>query len=341
MPVKVLIVDDSAIVRRILTQELGKDPDIEIVGSAPDPLVAADKIEQLHPQVLTLDVEMPRMDGITFLKGLMRHNPLPVIIVSSLTQKGSRLAIDALDYGAVEVIAKPGASYSVGDMTAELTEKIKAAATARIRPADHTPRPTRRPVASEALAETTNKVVAFGASTGGTQALQRILESLPPNFPGCVVVQHMPEGFTRSFAQRLNDVSSLDVMEAGGGESVIPGRVLLAPGNRHMMFRRSGARYFVEVRDGPRVNRVRPAVEVLFQGVAKFAGANALGVMLTGMGGDGAEGMLAMKKAGAKTIAQDEKSCVVFGMPKEAIGLGGVDHVVPLEKIPDFLVNLL
>lgn len=341
MSIRVLIVDDSAIVRKILSQELAKDGAITIVGTAPDPLVAADKIEQLRPDVITLDVEMPRMDGITFLRGLMRHNPLPVILVSSLTPKGSVLALEALELGAVEVVCKPGGAFSVGDMVEDLVGKIKAAAVAKIKGAESAPRGAQpRPVLS-ALAETTNKVVAMGASTGGTTALAYVLESLPRNFPGTVIVQHMPEGFTRSFAERLNGRSVIEVKEAEHNDSIIPGRALIAPGNKHMMVNRSGSRYFVEIKDGPRVQRQRPAVEVLFHAVARHVGSNAIGVIMTGMGADGAEGLLAMKNSGAATIAQNEESCVVFGMPKEAIQRGGVDQVVHLNNIPEAIINLL
>jgi two-component system chemotaxis response regulator CheB len=341
MSIRLLVVDDSAVVRNILSQELGKDPDITVVGTAPDPLVASDKIEQLNPDVLTLDVEMPRMDGITFLRGLMRYRPLPVIIVSSLTPKGSALAMEALEIGAVDIACKPGASYTVGDMTEDLVDKIKAAAIAKINGKPRVPARSSSRAMPTALAETTNKVVAIGASTGGTQALTYVLQNLPQNFPGIVIVQHMPEGFTRSFAERLNQISAMEVKEAESNDSVIPGRALIAPGNKHMTLNRSGSRYYVEIKDGPRVQRQRPAVEVLFHGVARHAGANAIGVILTGMGADGAEGMLEMRKQGAATIAQDESSSVVFGMPKEAIKLGGVDEIVHLEKIPEALVKLL
>ena len=340
MSINVLIVDDSAIVRNILSKELEKDPDIHVVGTAPDPLVASDKIEQLNPDVITLDIEMPRMDGITFLRGLMKHHPLPTIIVSSLTPKGSHLALEALDIGAVEVLCKPGTSYTVGNMTEDLIGKIKAASIAKLDVRKLEVKKVYRKSSGSALARTTNKVIAIGASTGGTQALQYILQSLPRNFPGMVIVQHMPAGFTTAFANRLNQICELEVKEADNNDSVIPGQVLIAPGNKHMVFKRSGARYYVDITDGPRVQRQRPSVEVLFHAVAKHAGANALGVILTGMGADGAEGMLAMKKEGALTIAQDEASCIVFGMPKEAIQLGGVDHIVALKNIPENLLNL-
>ena len=340
MTIKVLVIDDSAIVRNILSRELDKDPEVQVVGSAPDPLVASDMIEELKPDVLTLDVEMPRMDGITFLRGLMRHHPMPVIIVSSLTPKGSRIALEALDLGAIEVICKPGAAYTVGEMSEDLLAKVKAAAVAKLGDHHMPPPPLVSSAASKSLGETTNKVVAIGASTGGTSALQYILQSLPADVPGVLVVQHMPEGFTRAFADRLNSLCAVAVKEAAENDSVIPGNVLIAPGNRHMQLRRSGARYFVQVQDGPRVKRQRPSVEVLFHSVSKFAGRNAIGVILTGMGDDGAEGLLAMKNEGAATIAQDEASSVVFGMPREAIRLGGVDHIVNLKEIPESILRL-
>jgi two-component system chemotaxis response regulator CheB len=337
--VRVLIVDDSAIVRQILAREVGRDSQIDVVGTAPDPYVARDKIVQLKPDVITLDVEMPRMDGVTFLRRLMHFRPLPVIIVSSLTPRGGRVALEALDAGAVDVICKPGSAYSVGDMGVELIDKIKAAGRVKVgrRVDSGIVRPTMR---CEALTRTTNKVVAIGASTGGTQALQNVLTAMPANAPGILVVQHMPEHFTRAFAERLDLLCAVEVKEAADGDSVIPGRALIAPGNHHMLLRRSGARYFVEVRDGPLVSRHRPSVDVLFKSAARYGGANIIGAILTGMGSDGADGMLEMKQAGAVTIAQDEDSCVVFGMPREAIARGGVDHVLPLDQIPARILHM-
>jgi len=333
MSIKVLVVDDSAVVRKIFSTELARDPEIEVVGTAPDPYVARDKIVSLKPDVLTLDVEMPRMDGLTFLRKLMKYYPLPTIVVSSLTAKGGDLAMEALESGAVDVMCKPGASYSVGDMSVDLIEKIKAASLVKLsKHLDSGAEATTGP--RLALSKTTNKVLAIGASTGGTQALQAVLSVLPANTAGTVVVQHMPENFTRSFANRLNEICDLEVTEAADGDTVVPGKVLIAPGNRHMMLNRSGASYFVRVTEGPLVNRHRPSVEVLFKSVAKYAGSNAIGVIMTGMGADGAEGILEMKKNGAFTIAQDEATCVVFGMPKEAIKLGGIEKVSPLDKIP-------
>jgi len=338
--IKVLIVDDSAIVRQIFNKELSRDHQIEVVGTAPDPYIARDKIVKLKPDVITLDIEMPRMDGITFLKKLMRYYPLPVIVVSSLTSKGGELALEAIETGAVEVMSKPGASYTVGDMSVELIDKIKAVAKVKVKKQNITPDNTYAPVERLAMTRTTNKVVAIGASTGGTQALQQLLSALPGNAPGTIVVQHMPEHFTRAFADRLNQVCEVEVKEAEDGDKVIPGRVLIAPGNYHMLLRRSGAMYYIQVKSGPLVGRHRPSVNVLFKSVARYAGKNAIGVILTGMGGDGAEGLLEMKKNGASTIAQDEASCVVFGMPKVAIELGAVDKIVELNKIPGQIVKM-
>lgn len=336
--IKVLIVDDSAIVRQILEKELSKDKDIEIVGTAPDPYIARDKIVTLKPQVLLLDIEMPKMDGITFLKKLMKYYPLPVIIVSSLTPKGSELALEAIDSGAIDVMCKPGASYSIGDMSITLIEKIKAAANVVIGKKINTAKLLVNPIKSS-LTQTTNKIIAIGASTGGTEALSFYFKSLPSQTPGILVVQHMPEHFTTSFANRLNANSEIEVREAKDGDRVIPSLALIAPGNKHMVLRRSGAVYYVKVTDGPLVCRQRPSVDVLFNSVAKYAGKNAVGVILTGMGADGAAGMLLMKNEGAITIAQDEESSVVYGMPKEAVKLGGVDYVEPLKNIPQKSLN--
>jgi two-component system chemotaxis response regulator CheB len=337
--VRVLIVDDSAVVRTVLSQGLSADPDIEVVGTAPDPYVARDKIVALQPDVLTLDIEMPRMDGITFLRKLMQYQPMPVVILSSLGEAGSNVALEALEAGAVDVICKPGSAYAVGDLSVKLCETVKAAAHANL---GRRPVPVARvPVAAPtSLTRTTHKVVAIGSSTGGTQALQYILTQLPANAPGIVIVQHMPEQFTRFFADHLNEVCAMEVREARNNDSVIPGRVLIAPGNQHMLLRRSGAAYLVETRDGPLVGRHRPAVNVLFKSVAQCAGKNAVGVILTGMGRDGADGMLLMKQQGAINVAQDEASCVVFGMPKEAIALGAVDHIVPLDQIAGHILRL-
>ena len=333
--IRVLVVDDSAVVRKVFSQELSKAAGIEVVGTAPDPYVARDKIVKLKPDVITLDIEMPRMDGITFLKKLMQYHPLPVIIVSSLTSKGSKLALEALSIGALEVISKPSAAYSVGDMGVQLAEKIKAVAAVRIVAKEPPAKKTgpNAALGSRALAATTNKVIAIGASTGGTEAIKRVLTRLPPNAPGTVVVQHMPAKFTTSFAERLDSLCDMTVKEAQDGDTVTNGTVLLAPGNYHMVLRRSGARYFVQVKQGPLVHHQRPAADVLLKSVARYAGANALGIILTGMGSDGALGLLAMKEEGAPTIAQNEASCVVYGMPKEAVKLGCVDHIEHIDAI--------
>lgn len=336
--IRILVVDDSAIVRQIFSRELARDPELDVVGSAPDPYAARDMILRLQPDVLTLDVEMPRMDGITFLRKLMRHHPLPVVVVSSLTRKGGNLAMEALDCGAVDVLCKPGSAYTVGDMSVELIDKIKAAAHVdmqrHLAPKARQGRPKRL-----AMTRTTNKVVAMGASTGGTQALQTVLEVLPARSPAVLIVQHMPEHFTRSFANTLNTACAVEVKEAENNDSVVPGRVLIAPGNRHTVLRRSGARYFVQVKEGPLVSRHRPSVDVLFRSVARYAGANAIGVIMTGMGSDGADGMREMHANGATTIAQDEATCVVYGMPKEAVRRGGVDTVLPLAQIAPALLE--
>ena len=337
--IKVLIVDDSAVVRKVLAEELSRDPSIEVVGSAPDPYIARDKIMSLKPDVLTLDVEMPRMDGITFLRKLMEHHPLPVLVVSSLTPKGGEMAMEAFDAGAVDVLCKPSVAYSVGDMGDDLIRKIKTACKAKLKrraPADA----SKKPVQRLSMTKTTNKIIAIGASTGGVEALTTVLTALPANVPGTVIVQHMPVKFTASFAQRLNENCAMEVREASNGDSVIPGRVLIAPGGLHMVLRRSGANYHVRLTDGPKVHHQKPSVEVLFQSVAKYAGANSVGAVLTGMGGDGADGLLAMRDQGAATIAQDEASCVVFGMPKEAIARGGVQKIAPLDGIASLMLSM-
>ena len=334
--IKVLVVDDSAVVRQILQSALSADPEIEVVGTAPDPFVARDLIVQRRPDVVTLDVEMPRMDGITFLRKLMHYFPLPVIVVSSLTPEGSGLALDALSSGAVDVMCKPGAAFKVGDMGDELVEKVKTASRARVKPIDR----TGREVAPSALGRTTHKVIAMGASTGGTVALEAILSRMPVDAPGIVIAQHMPAMFTKQFAARMNQVSQMEVREAVDGDSVVPGVALIAPGDYHMLLKRSGARYFVNVKSGPMVHRQRPAVEVLFKSVARSAGSNAVGVLLTGMGVDGAQGLLEMRQGGASTIAQDEASSVVFGMPRAAIELGAAERVMSLEKIPAEMLRL-
>ena len=341
-PVKVLVVDDSAVVRQTLQKALGDDPDITVVGTAVDPYAAREKIVSLKPDVLTLDVEMPRMDGITFLRKLMQHHPIPVIIVSSLTSSGSDMALEALDAGAVEVLCKPGAAYKVGDMARDLKQKVKAASNARVTLLSRRQitQSTKKTSANKALKQTTNKVVVIGSSTGGTQAIEKILKSYPCNAPGTVIVQHMPAGFTRSFADRLNSLCEVNVKEAEDGDSVVPGSVLIAPGNYHVVIERSGARYLVGLRDGPLVGRHKPAVEVLFRSAAEYVGANAIGVMLTGMGQDGADGMLQMRQHGASNIAQNEASSIVYGRPKAAIEAGAAEHVLDLDEIAEKIMAL-
>ncbi|MGV1099894.1 protein-glutamate methylesterase/protein-glutamine glutaminase [Thiovibrio sp. JS02] len=339
--IRVLVVDDSAVVRKVFSEELSHEKDIEVVATAPDPYVARDKIVALKPDVVTLDIEMPRMDGITFLRKLMKYFPLPVIIVSSLTPTGGSLALEAMESGAVDVICKPGEAYSVGDMSAQLAEKIRAAAHVNMAQRARNIAAVRPEAPKLSLTKTTNKIIAIGASTGGTEALKEVLTQFPANTPGIMIVQHMPANFTKSFAERLDSLCQIRVKEAQDGDSVVPGTALLAPGNFHMVMRRSGARYYVNIKSGPLVCYQRPAVDVLFNSVAAYGGANAVGVILTGMGKDGAQGMLKMKEAGAQTIAQDEKSCVVFGMPKEAIEAGGVDKIVTLRDIPGEVMKML
>lgn len=338
-PVRVLIVDDSAVVRRVFKRELGRHPQIEVVGTAMDPYVARNMIVEHEPDVITLDVEMPRMDGISFLRKLMKHFPTPTVVVSSLTHANGPLAVEALQAGAVDVMCKPGAAYKVDDMSVELADKVLAAAS--ISREKLTRLGSDAPVTpvGTALKQTTNRIIAIGTSTGGTEALRRVLPALPTSCPGILIVQHMPEHFTRSFADRLNSECAIEVKEAQDGDTVLPGRALIAPGNAHLMLRRSGAVYQAQLKDGPLVCRHRPSVSVLFSSVAKYAGGNAIGVMMTGMGADGAEAMLEMREAGAYTLAQDEESCVVFGMPGRAIEAGGVMDVVPLEKIAETIVE--
>lgn len=342
-PIKVLVVDDSAIVRRILSEQLAQDNRIEVVGTAPDPYVARDKIVRLQPDVVTLDLEMPRMDGLSFLKKLMEYYPLPVIILSSYTQRGCHNALNALEIGAVEVLSKPGGPYSVGEMGRDLIAKIKIAAKVKF-PRIQLPAIRGRKVSfarKHTELRTTNKVVAIGASTGGTQALTFVLSQLPADAPGIIIVQHMPEIFTRTFAERLDEHCDMEVKEAEDGDTVYPGRILIAPGNYHMLLKRSGARYYVTMRSGGQVCYHKPSIEVLFRSVAREAGPNAVGIIMTGMGSDGARGLLEMHKSGGKTIAQDEKSCVIFGMPAEAIKLDAVDKVVSLEHIGEEMLNMV
>ncbi len=340
--IKVLVVDDSAIVRKVITEELTRCGDIQIVGTAMDPYAARDKIVELRPDVITLDLEMPRMDGLSFLAKLMTHFPLPVVVLSSLTPKNSELALKALDLGAVEVLCKPGASYSTKDITRPLAHAIRAAAVAKVTSAAAARTSGAGcPPTESLLVQTTHKVIAIGASTGGTKAIEAVLVGMPATAPGIVIVQHMPEHFTAQFARRLNEICALDVREAGDNDRVVPGTALIAPGNRHMVLTRSGGSYLVRVKDGPRVHYQRPSADVLFHSVARTAGRNAVGAILTGMGADGARGLLAMRTAGAFTLAQDEASCVVFGMPKEAIKLGAADRVVPLDHMTHSIIQAL
>ena len=339
-PIRVLIVDDSAVVRRILTRELSAVPGIEVVGTAPDPYVARDQVVKLSPDVITLDVEMPRMDGLTFLKLLMRSRPTPTIVVSSLTPRGSRSAIEAMENGAVDVLCKPNGSFSVGDMARDLIDKVRIAASARVMARPIGNATASRPVAPVAMAETTDRIRAIGASTGGVQALAEMLPALPPSTPGTVIVQHMPASFTGGFARRLDGLCQMSVVEARDGDTVLPGHILLAPGDQHMRLRRSGARYYVELVGGPPVHHQRPAVDVLFDSVAKVAGSNAVGCVLTGMGADGAAGLLAMRKAGARTLIQDEASSVVWGMPGECAKLNAAEEQLPLNQIASGLLRL-
>ena len=340
--IRVLIVDDSAVVRKLLSDQLSKYRDIEIIGSAMDPYIARDKIVRLKPDVITLDLEMPRMDGLSFLARLMKYYPIPVVVLSSLTPKNSETALKALELGAIEVLCKPGVSYGKMDMSRQLVRAIRAAAVAKH---DYHPKFV-KPVKYETDLHdfkftTTNKVIAIGASTGGTKAIETILEAMPVTTPGMVIVQHMPENFTTAFAKRLNEICKIEVREAQNNESVIPGLALIAPGNHHMLLYRSGANYKVRIKDGVPVHYQRPSVDVLFQSVARHAGKNAIGVILTGMGSDGAKGLLAMKKAGAYTLAQDEKTSIVFGMPKEAIQLGAANKIVSLPSMPEAIIGAL
>jgi two-component system, chemotaxis family, protein-glutamate methylesterase/glutaminase len=340
--INVLIIDDSAVIRKTLTAELSKFEDINIIGTAVDPYIARDKILKLKPDVITLDLEMPRMDGLSFLAKLMEFYPLPVIILSSLTPRNGELAMKALDLGAIDVLCKSGSAYSLKDVTLSLAQSIRAASKARLdinEKVKKTSAPIPRENFSSLLTQTTDKVLAIGASTGGTKALETVLRSLPGTTPGTVIVQHMPENFTATFANRLNEVCQMEVREAKDNDRVSMGCALVAPGNYHMLLKRSGGIYQVKIKNGPRVHYQRPSVDVLFQSVAACAGKNALGVILTGMGMDGAKGLLEMKEKGAATIAQDEASCVVFGMPKEAIKIGAADHVVPLANISRSIIK--
>ncbi len=338
--IKVLIVDDSPIVRKVFTEELSGDAQIEVIGAAADPFIARDMIVYRQPDVITLDIEMPRMDGITFLRKLMHHYPLPVIIISSLVPEGGELALEALDAGAVEVMCKPKAGGWIGDMSVQLIDKIKAAALVDVAHRKSNS-PTIPPSSKKLSFRTeTDKIVAVGASTGGVQALQELLTPLPSNAPGILIVQHMPEHFTKSFAGRLNKLCEMEVKEAEDGDRLSVGKVLIAPGNRHLILKQAKPDYVVQVKDGPLVCRHRPSVDVLFQSVANHVGEKTIGILLTGMGRDGSKGMQFLKQKGAITIAEDESSCVVFGMPREAIKLNVVDYVLPVKRIPEKILYL-
>jgi two-component system chemotaxis response regulator CheB len=346
--VRVLVVDDSALVREILNRGLSADPDIEVVGTASDPYRARDLIISLRPDVLTLDVEMPRMDGLEFLRKLMPQYPIPVVMVSSLTASGSRITLECLTSGAIDFVMKPASDLTsgLGEMMEELREKVKMAATVDV---SHWLKARKEENGGSKeklhnLTRTTDKVLAIGASTGGTEAIRQIISVLPAHTPGTVIVQHMPAGFTRMYAERLNTLSEMEVKEAQSGDRVMTGRVLIAPGNFHMQLIRSGGTYQVICRDGSRICGHRPSVDVLFRSVAKYAGQNAIGVMLTGMGYDGADAMVKMRQSGARTVAQDEATSIVFGMPKEAYARGGAEFLSPLNQIPivinDFLAGM-
>lgn len=335
--IRVLIVDDSAVVRKMLSQELDAYPDIEVVGTAVDPYVARDRIAQSRPDVITLDIEMPRLDGLSFLEALMKHHPIPVVVVSSVTPENSAQALRALALGAVDVISKPGSAFTIPEVSGRLVRAIRtAAATRPQRLQEHSPTPRTRGVLT-----TTHKIIAIGASTGGTQAIERVISEFPPDAPGTVICQHMPALFTGPFAQRLNAACAVEVREARDGDTVVPGLCLIAPGDHHMLLQRAGARYSVRVKTGPPVHHQRPSVDVLFESVARAAGANAVGALLTGMGADGAAGLLSMRTAGGRTLAQDEDSCVVFGMPREAIRLDAAERVEPLNRVAATLFTFL
>ena len=341
MPIRVLIVDDSALMRQMLTEILSADPAIEVVGTAPDPHVARDRIKALSPDVLTLDIEMPVMDGLSFLQKLMALRPMPVVVVSTLTQKGADAAVRALELGAVDSVGKPLTDIRncMAELSAELIAKVKAAAVARPRarataPAGH------KPLTVDAGLSTAGRIVAIGASTGGVEALQQVIVRLPAGAPAILVTQHMPAGFTSSFARRLDSQCAVTVLEATDGRRIVPGHVYIAPGARHLELVRTGAHYACRLHDGPPVSGHRPSVDVLFQSVAAAAGRNAVGMILTGMGRDGADGLLAMRKAGARTYGQSEASCLIYGMPKAAMQAGSVETELPLDRLAEEIVAL-
>ncbi|MBC8018108.1 MAG: chemotaxis response regulator protein-glutamate methylesterase [Verrucomicrobia bacterium] len=351
--IKVLVVDDSALVRQTLCDILNSDPDIEVVGTAADPILAAERMKTVVPDVITLDVEMPRMDGLTFLQKLMSQHPIPVVMCSSLAESGSDTALKALEYGAVDIITKPkmGTKQFIEESRVRICDAVKGAAAARLGPLrtmrtmkEVSPKYTADVIMekpnTKAMIQTTEKVVVIGASTGGTEALKVFLEMLPEDTPGIVIVQHMPENFTAAFARRLDSICRVTVKEAQDNDTVVRGRALIAPGNHHVLLKRSGARYYVEIKDGPLVSRHRPSVDVLFRSAARYAGKNAVGVIMTGMGDDGAHGLKEMFDAGAVTIAQDEATCVVYGMPLEAVKQGGVNKIMPLQNIAAEVLRL-
>lgn len=348
--IKVLVVDDSAVVRQTLVDILNADPDIEVIATAQDPIIAAEKLRKQVPDVITLDVEMPRMDGVTFLQKLMAQHPIPVVICSSLVDAGSETALKAIEAGAIEIIQKPamGTQKFLEESRIVVTDAVKAAAKSKPRRRSSQSLRASKKLSADAILEkpgahamvkTTEQIIVIGASTGGTEAIREVLEAMPPDAPGIVIVQHMPAGFTTSFAKRLDMLCRIKVKEAENGDSVLRGQALIAPGNKHLLIKRSGARYFVEVRDGPLVSRHRPSVDVLFRSAARYAGKNVVAAILTGMGDDGADGMREMHEAGAITVAQDEATSVVYGMPKEAVSRGGVDKVLPLNAITDALLH--
>lgn len=342
--IKVLIIDDSAVIRQTLSQLLNQDDSIKVIGTAADPFIAATKMRDEIPDVITLDVEMPRMDGLTFLRKLMSQHPIPVVIISSLTARGTESAILAMEYGAVAVYKKPSSYSLAATDVQQIIDGVKSAAKSKLRRrsqaiAERTPL-THKPV-NQSMVQTTDKVIAVGASTGGTEAILEFLQAMPIDGYGIAIVQHMPEIFTRSFAERLNRICDITVKEAAHGDSIIKGRALIAPGNKHMEVKRSGSRYYVELNDQDPVNRHRPSVDVLFKSVARYAGKNAIGIIMTGMGADGAAGLLEMRNAGAETVAQNEDTCVVFGMPKEAIKLDAATKVLPLNLIAPYVSKLV
>lgn len=347
--IKVLIIDDSALVRKLLTEILNEDPNIEVVGAAPDPLIAREKIKATNPDVLTLDVEMPKMDGLTFLSNLMRLRPMPVVMVSTLTEKGADVTMRAMEMGAIDFVSKPklGATYRLADYSEEIISKVKTAAAVRISAVRESlcssPDMDKGMVKASQVKHfsTTDKIVAIGASTGGTEAIKHVLTQLPANFPGIVITQHIPAAFSASFADRVNEMSALEVSEARDGDQIIPGCAFIAPGDKHLKIRKSGARYICHLDDGPAVNRHKPSVDVMFNSIAKKVGPNAVGVILTGMGADGANGLKQMRDAGARTIGQDEASSVVWGMPGAAFKAEAVEKVVALNDVAKTLVSSL